>query len=179
MKTLFYFSVLVLVSGACSSVKTSYDYDRQANFSEYKTFRFTDEALALPVNDLVRKRITNAIASSLQSKGLTQTSSGADLLVDLGTQTRQEQQTTATSANMGGFYGRRWAFGTGFSSTQYNTTTYTVGTLIISLVDAKRQQLVWEGRGTSTISDRTMQQEQLEKGIAQILQTFPPPVKKY
>lgn len=177
MKRIFLFSISLILVAGCSSVRTSYDFDRQADFSKYKTFQFTNEALALPVNDLVRKRITVAIASNLQSKGFTQ-SDNADLLVDLGTQTREEQQTTATSANLSGFYGRRWSFGTGVASTQYNTRTYTVGTLIVSLVDAKKQELVWEGRGTSTVSDKNLQAEKLEAGIGQILKTFPPSVNK-
>lgn len=170
------FASTVLLAG-CSSVKVSSDYDNKIDFAQFKTYRFTEEAMALPVNDLVRKRITNSITNALQSKGLTPATGTPDLLVDLATQTREEEQTTATSASISGFYGRRWVFGTGLSSTQYHTTKYTVGTLIISLVDAGKKELVWEGRGSSTITEKTLREDKLEAAIATILAKYPPTKK--
>ncbi len=172
---LFLFA-LSSITFSCSSIKTTMDYDHGTDFSKYKTYGFTSEAKALPVNELVNKRILNGISKSLQAKGLTE-SANPDLLVDLGIKTETKQQTTATSTNVSGFYGRRWRMGTGFSSTQLNTTDYTVGTLLISLVDASKQELVWIGQGTSTVTDKTTQQSKLEAAIEKILSKFPPAQK--
>ncbi|MCU0419211.1 MAG: DUF4136 domain-containing protein [Cyclobacteriaceae bacterium] len=168
-------SVLVLgtIALSCSSIKTTYDYDRAVDFVRYKTYGFTQEARAIPVNELVSKRVLSGIRKSMEGKGLRE-SDNPDLLVDLGIKTETKQQTTATSANFSGFYGRRWSVGTGFSSTQFNTTDYTEGTLVISLVDAATQALVWVGQGTSTVTEKTTQQHKLEAGIEKILKRFPP-----
>jgi hypothetical protein len=79
---------------------------------------------------------------------------------------------------MGGFYGRRWGFGTGFSTTQVNTTNYTEGTLVINLVDAAKQELVWMGSGTATVTEKSIQQDKIEAAVAKILARFPPAPKK-
>ena len=51
MKNLFMFALLFgLIS--CSSLKTSYDYDKQANFASLKTYNYTEETLNLPVHQL-------------------------------------------------------------------------------------------------------------------------------
>jgi hypothetical protein len=161
---------LVLVS--CGSLKTTVDYDKSVDFGKYKTYGFSAEANQLPVNDLVRKRIFDAIHSALQSKGLKEAEK-PNLLVDLGVKTEEKH-----SVNMGGFYGRRWGFGTGFSTTQVNTTNYTEGTLVINLVDAAKQELVWMGSGTATVTEKSIQQDKIEAAVAKILARFPPAPKK-
>jgi hypothetical protein len=166
---------LVLVS--CGSLKTTVDYDKSVDFGKYKTYGFSAEANQLPVNDLVRKRIFDAIHSALQSKGLKEAEK-PNLLVDLGVKTEEKQQTSANSVNMGGFYGRRWGFGTGFSTTQVNTTNYTEGTLVINLVDAAKQELVWMGSGTATVTEKSIQQDKIEAAVTKILAKFPPAPKK-
>ncbi len=172
--SIFFFSFVLV---ACGSLKTTFDYDKSVDFTKYKTFAFSAETDQLPVNELVRKRIINAIKSSLQSKGLSEAPK-ADVLIDLGVKTETKQQTSANSVNMGGFYGRRWGFGTGFSTTQVNTTDYTEGTLVINLVDAAKQELVWMGSGTATVTEKSVQQDKIEAAVTKILAKFPPAPKK-
>jgi hypothetical protein len=79
--------------------------------------------------------------------------------------------------NLGGFYGRRWGLSTGFSTTQVNTTNYTEGTLVINLVDAVKQELVWMGSGTATVTEKSIQQDKIEAAVTKILSKFPPAPK--
>lgn len=159
---------------ACESIKITSDYDHGVDFNKFKTFTFTKEATQLPTNDLVRRRILDALSKTIKSKGLAEVTENPDILVDLNIRLENKQQTSASSMNIDGFYGRRWGIGTGFTTTQINTTDYTEGTLIINMVDASKQELVWTGSGTSTVTERSVQQNKLETGIKKILAKFPP-----
>lgn len=173
-KLLLSFLALSLFS-ACSTVKVSSDFDREANFPSYKTFAFTQEANQLPVGDINRKRIIDAVSSELALKGLT-ASDQPDVLIDLKITTQQKE--TATATNTGGYgagYGYRW--GGGFSTTTINYDQYVEGTLFIDMIDNSKKQLVWQGRGVGTL-DPDASSEKREKNInyavKQIFTKYPP-----
>lgn len=176
--TALFFFILAHICYSCETIKITSDYDHGVDFNKYKTFSFTKEATQLPTNDLVRRRILDALSKTITSRGLVEVTQNPDLLVDLNLRLESKQQTSASSINMGGFYGRRWGMNTGFTTTQINTTDYTEGTLIINMVDATKQELVWTGSGTSTVTERSVQQDKLETGIKKILSKFPPVGKK-
>ena len=163
--------VAILIS-TCNSVKTSSDFDRSVNFNNYKTFGFTKESKELPANELVKNRVLNAIASNLKSKGLTE-SDNPDMLIDLGLKTKEKKDYSTTHYDLSGYYGRRWRIGTGISQSNTREINYTEGTLVINLVDAKKDQLLWMGSGTSVISDKSVKEENITAGINKILSSFP------
>lgn len=166
-------SVLVVLLFSCNSIKTSSDFDRSVNFNDYKTFAFTKESRQLPANDLVKNRILNAIASNLKSKGLTE-SDNPDMLIDLGVKTKEKKDYSTTHYDLSGYYGRRWRIGTGISQSNTKEINYTEGTLVINMVDAKMNQLLWMGSGTGVINDKAIQDENLKASITKILSSFPP-----
>src|SRR5690349_1332058 len=74
---------LGLLGVACSSsFKISSDYDKQVNFADYKTYKFTDETNSLPMTELNRRRLITAVSNALAAKGLSQ-SDNSDVLVNL------------------------------------------------------------------------------------------------
>ena len=60
MKTKLLF-VLAIGLVACSSITTTYDYDKTVDFTKYKTYNFTPEALKLGIQELNRDRLLAAI----------------------------------------------------------------------------------------------------------------------
>ena len=113
-KIILFFAVgLVLVLPSCSSITVSYDYDKTANFSAYKTYAYTPEALSLAVGDLNRDRIIAAIDAEMAARGITKSDS-PDALIDLIV--KAQERVTATATNSGGYYGR-YGYGGGFSTT--------------------------------------------------------------
>jgi hypothetical protein len=175
MKINYLFKLLIVLTVvfSCGSMKVSSDYDRSVNFNDYKTFGFTKESNELPANDLVKNRILNAISSNLKSKGLTE-SDNPDMLVDLGLKTKEKTDYQSTNYDMGGYYGRRWRIGTSIGTTNTREINYTEGTLVINLVDAKKDQLLWMGSGTGVITDKSIQEENVISGVNKILAAFPP-----
>ena len=168
---------VVLLSSCAPSLKVTCDYDRQADFAKFKTYSFAPETMNLPVNDLNKRRILSEIETQLVTKGLSKTEGNGDLLVDVRVSAKERKEATAYTS--GGYGGYR--YGGGFQSTSVNVQTYVDGTLIISLVDAAKKELVWQGTGVKTL-DQNATSEKREKNIsdavAGILAKYPPVVTK-
>ena len=172
--------ILIVVLGAlaasCSSIQVSSDFDRQAEFASYKTYAFTKEAQELPINDLNRRRVIDAISNELAAKGFTK-SDQADVWIDLQVKTQQKQSATTTSSP--GYYGAgyRYGWGGGFSTTTINVENYTEGTLFVDMIDASKKQLVWQGRAVGTLDpDATPEKREanINYAIKQIFTKYPP-----
>ena len=166
----------MITVASCSSVKISSDFDRTAGFSTYKTYSFTEEALNLAVDDLNKKRLFTAIESELAAKGFTKSESNPDVMIDI--KLKGEQKQTATATNTGGYgYGYRYGWGGGFSTTTINYDTYVDGTLFIDMIDTKKNQLVWQGRGTKTIepdASEKKREQNINYAVKQIFMKYPP-----
>jgi len=178
MKTRFQILTLAtaLAISSCSSIKTSYDYDREVDFSNLKTYAFADAVNELPLNDINRDRLLKAVVTQMEAKGFTQ-STEPDVIIDLFLSAQQKQTATATTTGMGGGYGRRYGWGGGMSTTHVSYNDYTVGTLFINMIDGEKEQLIWQGRGEKTISEGASP-EKREKNInnatAKIFSKYPP-----
>lgn len=75
------------------------DYDRNAEFSQYKTFSF--EKIQTK-NPLWVDRITSAIGAALTEKGLTQVASGGDISIVAIEMTKEQQTLNTFYDNFGG-----------------------------------------------------------------------------
>src|SRR5882672_7135354 len=101
-RILLVFFVVALT--ACSSLKVSYDYDGQADFTKYKTYAFTEDALKLPIEQLNRERVIKAVENELAAKGFTK-SENPDVLVDLLVRAEKKTEATATTSGSGMYGG--------------------------------------------------------------------------
>jgi hypothetical protein len=151
---------------ACATLTTSVDYDRSRDFSRYRTFGFRTGTPAR--NDFTQRRIEEVIGAALRAKGLAPT---ADERPDLSVFThvaveRHQQIETIV-----------WGFGcrSGGGVAMSNVVDVPVGTLIVDLVDAKENCLVWQGRASDTISaDSQTRERQLREAVARMFEGFPP-----
>jgi hypothetical protein len=134
------------------------------------------EALELPVGDLNRKRILQAVTNELEAKGFT-ASDQPDVWIDLNVKTEQKQNATATTVSpYGTRYGYRWGMGVGFSTTNINIEQYVEGTLFVDMIDVSKKQLVWQGRGVGTIdpdADPEKKEQRINNAVKQIFQALP------
>ena len=180
MKKVAFLFIIMIAAAACSSIKVSSDFDKTAGFASYKTYAFTDEVLTLPLDDLNRNRLINAVSEQMTVKGFTKQESNPDVLININIKAEKKQTATATST--GGYgYGAGYRYGGwggyGGGSTYISYDTYTDGTLFIDMIDASKKQLVWQGRGTKTV-DPDASQDKREKNITyavqQIFMSYPP-----
>ncbi len=173
--------ILLLVS-SCSSLKVNSDFDKTADFSQYKTYSFygwAEESDKI-LNQFDKDRIEKAFGSEFTKRGLTHSESDGDLVVTLYIVTEQKQQTTATTTGMGGGYGGYYGHGPGYgwgggmSTTSYNTYDYTVGTLVIDIYDVKEKKLVFESIGSDSINEDPKKREKTTPiTVSAIMKPFP------
>jgi hypothetical protein len=153
-------------------VKT--DYDRAANFSQYKTFSW--EKVQTP-DPLWVDRIKAAVDAALAAKGWTQVESGGDISIVAIEMNRDHQTLNTFYDDFGG--GFRWRGFGGFGESTTTPETYTVGTLVVDLFDAKTKDLVWRGVSSGMLSDKSNKNiESLNKGVQKLFQHFPPDALK-
>ena len=168
---------LVTITMACSSLKIAVDYDRQIDFSKYKTYNFAEGDLLPNVGQLDRDRIIRAIENEMSLKGFTK-SDNPEILLDLHVKTKEQMEATATTTGPGYGYGYgRFGYGGGFSTTQISYDEYTVGTLIINLVDNSSQNIVWQGTGSKTLAENASaakKESNINYAIQQIFSKYPP-----
>ncbi len=175
MKKLLTLVLTISLLQGYGQIKTSHDYDQQADFSAFKTYKYTEEAKSLDINDLQEKRFFDALDAQLATKGLTK-SDNPDLLIDINFKVQQKESATATTT--GDFYGGayRYRWGPTFSTTTINYSEYLEGTIFIDLISTATNQLVWQGRGVGTIKDGTPAQKdkRTEKAVGKIFKKYPP-----
>jgi hypothetical protein len=173
--------LLTVVVAACSSVKVSYDIDKTADFTKYKTYGYAEDVKNMGVQELDRNRIIAAVDKQLADRGFTKSSS-PDVWIDLQVKAEKKQTATATSTGPGMYgYGRPYMYGGGFSTTQINVDTYIDGTLFINMVADNK--LVWQGRGTRTLdpdASPDKKEANINSAVALIFTQYPvkPAAKK-
>ena len=185
MKTLsialvFLTSAFLLVN--CSStLSVTTEYDKAVDFSQYKTFAInkTLDKEKQSISELNQERIYSAVRAEMTKKGLTENSSAPDVIVHTATVFKDKQSVTASTNYYGyGGYYRPYAWGgtMGVSGyTTYNVQDYKDGSLIIDVVDAKTQKLVWEGVGNKEIDGPIKDPDKkIPMAVAQIMTSFPP-----
>jgi hypothetical protein len=168
--------VLLLIVASCSSVKVYSDYDKNIDFSQYKTYAFHRRGIdRLEISELDKKRILHAIDNELSKKGMTK-SEKPDLLINI--LTKEREQVDVTQYNSGWGYGWRYGWNPYLWGGRSYVSTSTEGTLYIDLIDAKKKELVWEGEGVGYLTEnRNEKEKQINEFVAKILEQFPPKAK--
>jgi len=169
--------IILCLSGAffaCSTVKVFYDYDKQVDFTQYKTYQYSEGIQQLGVSDLNRDRIMKAVDNEMDVKGFSK-ANNPDVLVDIYLKSQQKVDATAYISGMGGPW--RYGYGGGFSTTHVSYNEYTEGTLFVNLVDMSSEKMVWQGIGKKAIdesADSKKRDKIISWTIQQIYMNYPP-----
>ena len=168
------FLALLIIASSCTSVRVASDYDKNADFNSYKTFAFFKTGIdKAEISDLDKRRMLRAIESELLAKGFTK-SENPDLLVSLFTKERQE--VNVWNNGYGGF-GYGWGWSPFYNNFNNNVSTSTQGSLYIDLIDAKKKELVWQGKGSgylNTTSNVDKREARIKEFVAEIMTKYPP-----
>ena len=168
--------LLSAVLFGCSTIQIAYDFDKQADFTKYKTYSFSESINDMGVSDLNRDRIVEAIKTQMEANGFTM-EENPDVVIDIHIKAQQKVSATATTSGMGYGYPWRYGYGGGFTTTQVNYDEYIEGTLFINMVDMSTESIVWQGIGTKTINEnaRPQKREQnINDAVQQIFTRYPP-----
>jgi hypothetical protein len=186
MRRLFVLSLLLGLAGAgtAAAQDVRYNFDKNANFASFKTYKWVQIKGATPLNNLADQQVKAAVDAELAKKGLTKSESdSADLYVGYQGAVGQEKEYTSFDSGWGygpGWYGGGW-YGGGGGMTTGTTSTIYVGQLALDMYSAKAKNLVWRGAASKTLDEKAKpekQQKNLTKAVAKLLKNYPPEVKK-
>jgi hypothetical protein len=170
------FGMLFLFAGKSSAQQVKTDYDRSADFGQYKTYSWERVNTRDP---LFVDRIKNSVNAALAAKGLTQVDSGGDVSIVAMEITRSQQTLNTFYDGLGGGWGWRRFGGGGFGEATTTTETYKVGTLVVDLFDTKTKKLLWRGTSSDTLSNNSDKNiKNLDKGVEKMFKQFPPGTSK-
>jgi len=179
------FSLFVLGATVTVAQDVRYDFDKDKDFSKYKTYKWVPIKGADQPDELTTRQVTAAFDTELATKGFTKTDSDtADLYIGFQTAIGSEKQFTSYSTDWGygGGWGRGWyGGGTGSSTTYGSTSTVYVGQLDLSIYDPAQKQMVWRGVATKTLDPKAKpekKQKNITKAVQKLLKNFPPQPKK-
>lgn len=146
-----------------------YNYDTEADFTKYKTYKWVEIKGAAYPDELTDRQIRSAFEAELTTKGFSKSEEeGAELYVAYQIAVQQEKQLNA--------WGGGWRFGGG----TVTTTTINVGQLVFDAYDPVTQHLIWQGSATKSMhpsDDPEKNQKNLQKAVHRLLEHFPPKKK--
>jgi len=170
MKTaVFSIALVALVAFAgCSSIDVSTNFDSNADFGSYKTFGWmkeTDSEKGYDLSGELDELIKNAVDKQLVAKGLMKAMVNTDLLVVY--HAGKEQQLEEEDWGYGGW----WGVGGG------DVNSYEKGTLVVDLIDAKTDTLVWRGSAQKALSETPSAGERektIDDAVQKMFKKYPP-----
>ncbi|CAI8318809.1 MAG: Uncharacterised protein [Flavobacteriales bacterium] len=177
MKRFILFATALILT-SCASIRISSDYDTNVDFSTYTTYAFFKPGIdKVEISDLDKRRVLRALESTLPTKGFS-ASETPDVLISFHTKAEKNVRVSESYLGWGSpFYGPYggWGWGWGFNR-PYNVNTTTTGLLYIDIIDATSKKLVWQGKGTGSLSKGTPQEreERIRVFVTEILAAYPP-----
>ena len=181
MKAIHTFLVLFFIgfTASCASIYgVQYDYDKQVNFENLKTYDWMPVPEKATMDSLVVDRVKNAVNAELQAKGLTMTSNNPDFFIAEHLGKKDKVRVT----NWGYGYGSYGRYRGGYWGPQgVDTYQYEEGSLILDFVDAKSKKMIWRGVAKAQIDDTNTPEKSeklIDEAVQEILKNFPPPASK-
>jgi hypothetical protein len=176
----FALPALLLVSAALAQ-DVRYNFDPQADFSKYKTYRWEKHPQSAGIDELTLGMLGSAFDTELAAKGLRKTEAGAaDLVIVYQIAIRQEKE--ITSYNSGWGYGPGWRGGwygpSGMSTA--TTSTIAIGSMALDMFDASKKNLVWRGMAEKALEPNAKpdkQRKNAAKAAEKLLKNYPPKKK--
>ncbi len=194
--------VSVLGFAGCASLRVQTDYDPQASFAQLGTYSWIDQTVEVGGNPavnstLVERRIQDAVENALRRTGYRKvTTDSPDFRVAYSI-VSENQSTVAAGYGYGAYgYGSRLGyryrgyghfgrgrFGYGYDpyyDPYYGSSTvreYVEATLVLDVVDAQTNQLIWRGWATDRLDHDPKPEavsEYIQAAVGKILETFPP-----
>jgi hypothetical protein len=155
---------------SCSPFNVRSDYAETANFTNYRTYKLRIDDLKL--NDIDKDRVLNELSKQLQMKGL-QSGENPDLIINV--KANHKKITDITTSSPYGAWGWGGPFGWGIGMNRTWSSNYNEGAIIVDMVDARSNKLVWQGIGSGISVDRPKaKQKQIPEIVSEIMKNYPP-----
>lgn len=188
MKTILMILMCFLIS-ACNTLKVVNDYDPNFQFVKLKTFTLLEGGEVKEsgkIHDpLLTKHINKSINSVIKDKGFqavdtTEDKKNPDFFISWygAIDKKIHSETIRNYSNR--YYSTNWR-SPNYASWRQSTSTYNIeyekGTLIIDILDGNTKELIWRGKGSKIIDDRTADSnvsERVHSVVIEMFKNFPP-----
>jgi len=170
-----FFLGVVLFAASCTQILVTHDYNKDVNFTGFKTYGWHAIERSIEMNDLVINRVKEAVNRELQFRGFSLVQEKPDLFIAIHISTRQKITVTDWGYATESSWRRGYGYGSGFGGV--SARNYDEGILMIDMVDVADNELVWRGTATDIVDpDMSPKERTLEinKAVALIMQEFPP-----
>ena len=166
--------LLALGVGRVAAQSPNYGFDRYADFSKYKTYKWVSIESAQHLDELTADQLMGTLEMELAKKGLTKSPSDkVDLYI--GYQIARANEKQLNHYDIGAAYGSAAGATTGTAGE--TTTIVHSGQLVLYIYDSARNQLVWWGVLPNAIdadANPDKKQKHLDKAIEKLLKDYPP-----
>lgn len=166
-------SLIVLVLG-CVTTSVNYDYDKEYDFSTFKTYDWMTTPQSVRTDEFLLKRVKSALSRELSAKRTTLAPENPDFLVALHGSRESKVQVT----DWGYSYGR---FGGPIGVPRIDVNQYEQGTLIVDFVEAKTKQMVWRGIASRVLEPDLAPEDKerlINEAVTEMMKNFPPDQKR-
>ena len=164
--------VLGFAAGREAVQDVTYNFDRDTDFSRFKSYKWVDIKSVQQVDNITAREIILVIEAELAKKGLIKTDlDSADLYI--GYQTALSRQTPWKAYHSGWGYGPRWGGGAVMAAEE----TIRVGQLDLDMYAATEKKLVWRGAVSNAVEIKLnpdKSDKKIEKSVEKLLKNYPP-----
>jgi hypothetical protein len=171
MSTYLTSACLMLLGTIALAQSVTYDYDRAANFSHYKTYAWIRGTEL--TDELNHARVVRSIDGALAAKGLARVEPGAnpDLRVAYHASFDKNLEIAGSAYGLGPF----GLGGDGWGSARVQPVL--IGTLVVDSSDARTGAIVWRSLASSDIrpTDKAeTRDKKIAKAMDKMLRNYPP-----
>ncbi len=167
---------ILLIAGCQSPVAVDFDRAQIERIQAFTTFEIDSREEragygTIALSPLVDRRVQNAILNNLEAKGYARSKS-ADFRINFHTVTKDRTDVHDLGYGPAPF-GREPYFGD-YSYGRLFIDKYEEGTLVIDVIDAQNNRLVWRGVHTRRLERNALSPMQVQAVVDAILINFPP-----
>lgn len=167
--TSIYLILLLAGMASCSGLKVVQDHDSSVDFNRYETYNFTPAADSIPINQMAKRRLFNAISDKMNEQNI-RWAADPDIYVHVHLLMKGR---TKTNISLG--QGETYNLGSGFSTTYMDLSEFSEGSLFFDIIDSKRKQLIWTSKVTGDIKDsNVLKEEDAYRIVQKAFKHFPP-----
>lgn len=167
--------VLALLIVSCAPIRVNYDYDKQTDFTKYKTYNYYSD-LETGMNELDTKRLVVALDAKLKTKGFS-LSETPDFFINIQSSEFQEAQSSTVGVGVaggGGNVGGGLSVGIPIGQSNINRR------IIIDFIDENGKGLFWQAISDSSFNPKASPEKReatLKAIVEKVLSMYPPPQK--
>ena len=181
-------SFLTILAGVCivlagCAPRVYVEQDNSMRFSDLHSFEWVSPPIGKvkdPILDsqILGERVQRAVVTNLSGRGYKQTTpeQNPDFIITYHIVSKTQLQSSGASFSFGFFNASPNRFGS--VALGNNVQTQEQGTLMLDIIDAHNQQLMWRGWTNDVVNQDNYSEQAITKTVDAILAKFPPKPSK-